>query len=269
MGEFRDFLIEGKWTYFPRDNKFVKGQRTFPFEREGGPQITHDARPYIDRSMVDDSDNDTDYRIYHVTTNLAGIIQTRRLMSRSELGANAIFGLGKGPHDPSNLVSATYDIYRARKIYDDMKFVVEMAHGQVKASLAFSVAVDAVYDALDHQQIRSVVRDYVPKGIFKQIMNGDVNEDVMDQYIKGDDVYEFYQKLETAVTEIEGENDDTYDYSVTGFSEPIENMKKINPSQLAIIQCAVKKGAWSETLPLEKEVRFRPADLKIIRYWQP
>ena len=69
MGEFRDFLIEGKWTYFPRDNKFVRGQRTFSFEKEDGPQITHDAHPYIDRSMVDyeNGDDDTNYRIYHVT----------------------------------------------------------------------------------------------------------------------------------------------------------------------------------------------------------
>lgn len=277
MGEFKNFL-ESKWNYFSKEKEFPKsqfarGQHTFPFMK-GPPEFTHNADPFLDKDTINpDYEEDTDYRVYHVTTNLAGVIKTGRLLSRGELGKNYVGGLGwdnsNFSTDPPNMVSTTFDINRARKIYDDIKFVVEMVHGQVLASLAFSVATEGVYDPLEDDFIKRVVRDHLPKKVYNGLMSGEFDENVMDKYII-DNVYEFYQKLEVAVIQSEGQNEDGNGVtSVTGFANSLENMKKIDSSQIAIVQCAVKKTAHFKNVVLEKEIKFYPTDLKIIRYYKP
>jgi hypothetical protein len=97
-----------------------------------------------------------------------------------------------------------------------------------------------------------------------------VDEKVLDKYIVSPQQrYEFFQKLEQAVTEDELQSEDTYTSSVIGFTGDFASMAQLNPAQIAILQLAVRKGAQSEHIPYEKEVRFRPEDVWVIRYLQP
>ena len=100
-------------------------------------------------------------------------------------------------------------------------------------------------------------------------MSGEVDEDVMDLHIKPLETYDFYTSLEAAVCEAENENDFSYDRGTIGFTAPQEIMQKIDPRQVAIIQCAARKGTEAEHIVSEKEIRFWPNDLKIVRYYQP
>jgi hypothetical protein len=63
--------------------------------------------------------------------------------------------------------------------------------------------------------------------------------------------------------------DGPLEMSNIGFTADFSAMTKINPSQIAILQLAAVKGADTEHVSTEKELRFRPGDLKVIRYFQP
>ncbi|MCK9458154.1 MAG: hypothetical protein M0R80_00560 [Proteobacteria bacterium] len=260
---FRKFL-ESDWS------SLRPPQREFPFMHE--PGYYRKAAPFLDKDMFSpDEDQDFEtWNLYHVTTNLSAVRASGRLKSRSELGQNN-WGLGKSQYDNPRMVSTTHDMNRARQIYDQMKLVTELARGLVPAHTVWDMATDALYEPWDHSEIRSVLKSYLPRNIYKSMAEGEVEEAEMDKYIKtAEAIYAFMQSLESAVSEIElDSNRDTNDLSVMGFAADFEDMKKIDPNQIAIIQVVARKDAQSEQNPQEREVKFFPQDLRIIRYWQP
>lgn len=66
-----------RWEKFPPNL-----QREFPFMHE--PGYKRKAKPFLGEEVP--TEYDFDYNIYHVTTNLQGVIGSGRLKSRLELG---------------------------------------------------------------------------------------------------------------------------------------------------------------------------------------
>jgi len=253
--------FESEWTSFKPGR-----QREFPVMYK--PGMLRKATSFVDPDMVDPEEEafeDVDFNLYHVTTNLSGVKKSGRLKSRSQLG---VIGLGGGPAD---VVSTTYDYSKARNLYSDMQFITELVAGKVRASLVWSVLTEQLTD-YEIEELLPVPLYYLQtKEDRRKFIDG--NEEILDRHLmKPKDIYEFYQELEEAVVNIEGERElagDPHFQSVPGFLGGFEQMKQINPANIAIIQVVARKGAQSETIPEEKELRFKPDDLRIIRYFQP
>ena len=256
-----------KWEKFPPNR-----QREFPFMH--GPGYQRKAKPFLGNEAPEGYD--IDYNLYHVTTNLSGVINSQRLKSRKELGG--VVGLGGGwSNEASHLVSVTYSYDKASSIYYDMKFVCKIVAGDVLASEVFN------YFDLDY-----VEEDDVKEAVLVSLS---IDESEVDRYWDGDmpngefnallnlkasgskSVYAFWKRLEEAKAESVSNSysfsSDFVDSGVTGFTGSFEDMKKINPSQIAILQLVAKKGINPHHVPEELELRFRPQDLRIVRYLQP
>lgn len=254
-----------KWNKFPPN-----AQREFSFSHE--PGYMRKALPFLgDEAPVD---TDYDFNLYHVTTNLAGVIASQRLKSRKELGGNV--GLGGGVmNEAPHLISATYDYSRAVKIYDDIKLVTQIVRGQVPAHTIFN---SFSFDWEDDSELNDVLSNWLPGKTIKAYLDGEITDDQMGQELDrvitgGENCYLFMQQLEQAVS---GREEQELEYSweayqsqTTGFTGSYKDMLKIDPAQLAILQLAVKKNAKTQHVPMEAELRFRPEDVRVIRYLQP
>lgn len=187
-------------------------------------------------------------------------------------------GLGSGSHPESaQYVSLTYSYQRAVEIYEQMKFAVAIAHGQVKASQIWS-NFDDPYPFYgedgEMSQMDRVVAQYVPKRI---VLSGDgaaISAALDKKLTKPADLFRFFTALEVAVTETESEDEDSgrESYRVNtsiGFTGDFNTMSKIDPKQVGILQVLMRKGAPLKHVPEEAEVRARPQDLVIMRYTQP
>jgi hypothetical protein len=93
------------------------------------PGLAHKSTPFMDPDMIaDEYEEGTDFNVYHVTTNLAGVLSSGGLKSRDELGN---VGLGGGwKNEASNMISTTYDYNRALGIYHEMIYVAEIVKGK-------------------------------------------------------------------------------------------------------------------------------------------
>jgi len=257
----RTFLqwVESKWSSF-RPGR----QREFPFQHDG---YNRKATSYLDTDIIDpEYEEDTDFNLYHVTSNLAAVKVSGRLKSRRELGITGALG-GGGDNEAPGMVSTTYDYNRAREIYSQMKLVAEMCRGQFKASQVW----DMFDDAWDNQFARSELKSNLPNNIYKKLYKGEIPPETIDQYIKTPkEIYEFFQNLEDAQWKYDSESDSIYHMTAVGFTAPFEDMIKIDPNQVAIIQVVARKEPGRiQHVNLEKEVRFKPEDLRIVRYYQP
>jgi hypothetical protein len=257
---FREFLES--WSSFKPGR-----QREFPFRHE--PGYDRKAHGFLEKDFIDpEMERDTDFNLYHVTTNLPAVKASGGLKSRSELGIQGLGGGGR--NEAPNMVSTTYDYSKALKIYEDLKTVAEIVAGKVPASHAFAMATEHVYDPYETPEIISVLRKRLPEEVFRSIMDGELQESEMDRHIApGEETYEFLQELEDAVTSHESQSDDFYDRGTTGFTAPFEDVARIRPQNVAIIQIVARKGAKSQHVPGEKEIRFKPEDLRIIRFSAP
>jgi len=249
------------WSSFPR-------QKMFPFIHE--PGYNRKSTGYLDKDLIaNEYEEDTDFNIYHVTTNLSGVISSGGLKSRKELGN---IGLGGGwQNEASNMISVTYDYNRALKIYNEIKWVCDIIKGNAKAYDIWHSVTESLYDPWEYKSVKNVLYNFLPKNIAKEIEEGQEDENTLDKYITTPkQKYDFFTSLEQEVALVEGQSEDTYDSSVIGFTGSFEDMLKINPSQVAILQLVVRKDAETEEhIPMEKELRFRPQDLQVVRYYQP
>lgn len=257
---FREFLES--WSSFKPGR-----QKEFPFRHE--PGYNRKAHDFLEKDFLDQNlEYDTDFDIYHVTTNLPAVRASGGLKSRSELGTQGLGGGGR--NEAPDMVSTTYDYDKALKIYEDIKMVAEMAAGQVTASQAFAMATEHLYEPYEVPEIVSALRNRLPEEIFRGIMEGELQENEMDRHIPpGRETYEFMQDLEDAATSHESQSDDFYDRGTTGFTAPFDDVATIRSQNVAIIQLVARRGAKSQHIPGEKEIRFKPEDLKTMRFSQP
>lgn len=260
--KFRQWL-ENNWQNFPR-------QRLFSWMHEPG----YNRKPDIGKEETHE-----DYlpqNIYHVTSNLAKVIASGRLKSRSELGVS---GLGGGPKNESpRTISATYDYNRALSIYHEFKYVLSIVRGAVKPSQIWSSFEsnnhqheffngDDGYD--DMQEGGQAVWDLLLQyGVSQQTLeSGDDPGPELDTHVKHPkDIYEFYQECENVFLDMGQDHDQASPMNVIGFTADYATMKRIDPNQLAILQLAIKKGANFEHVANELEIRVAPEDVAIVRY---
>jgi len=255
------------WYRFSQTwQSFTPRQRELPFMYS--PGLNRKAIPFVNRDVMDERDDHIDLNLYHVTTNLSGVLKSGKLMSRKELG---VVGLGGGErNEASHLVSTTYDYNRALMIYHGIKDVCKIVNGLISASHIVKNMEYVSYNFWENDEVEDVLLEYIPKEIVESIFNGEKDIVEIDKFIKSpEQKYRFFQLLEEASVEEELSSDETYESSVVGFTGDFQSMKAINPSQVAILQLAARKGAWSDQVIYEKELRFKPTDLFVIRYFQP
>jgi len=251
------------WESFPR-------QRQLPFMNWPENPWMRKGASFVEEEY--ESDN-----LYHVTPALDKIKQTLVLKSRAQLG-HQTGGLGGGGQGlaPSK-ISLTYSFSRARELYDQFQFVAAIVGNRIKASQIWSsvssLSNDYYYDEETLSHTDEVLIDYgIPKSL---VVNGEEQKIavVLDKKIKTAKAkYEFFQALEKAVLEDnqpEDHSEYVYTTEVVGFTEPFEQMKQLNPKQIAIIQVVVRKNARIEHVSEEMEIRASPKDVAIVKWFQP
>lgn len=273
-----NFLL---WMEAQDDWKGMVRQKELSFMHQPNNPLYRNAQS-VEPELKDYKD--TGYepgKLYHVTTNLSNIKQDQALKSRRQLGGSArTSGLGGGVrNEASGMVSLTYNYERAKEIYDAIMYVVSICQGRVKASQIYDRLHDAAggYDYGEEEELTSVeefLSDFVPEQL---IRDGEVDQIrvILDKKIrtpKG--VYDFFQGMESAVVEDQDKNhgdwsEDILTYNVIGFTGDFMNMKRIQPKDVAILQCLVRKNAHVEHEPREVELRISPEDIVILRYMQP
>jgi len=259
------YILSQKWESFPRK------QREFNFMHS--PGYNRKATPYLDFEIPDDVGYD--FNLYHVTTNLSGIINSGRLKSRLELG-NQI-GLGGGnTNEAPDLISVTFSYDKALNIYEDFKFVLDIVNGRYKASDVFKY-LSSLYEDFEDDRLSYALHNWIGMPSIKRYMSGKITESEFLQIIDTnintpEESYSFFVKLEEHKIESLLENfDDGFDSGspVTGFTGTFEDMKKINPSELAILKLVAYKGAKADHVHNELELRFNPKDLRVVRVLKP
>ena len=221
-------------------------------------------------------------KLYHVTTNLSAVRRDEALKSRRQLGGQAkTSGLGGGAkNEASNKISLTYNFGRAQEIYQAIKYVVNICQGKVKASQVYYHLHDSGdnhgRDEEDGElsNIENYLTDFVPEQIVRDEESDKIAR-ILDKKIKGAAaVYDFFVGMEQAAVEDQhaGASDwpeEPLVYNVIGFTAPFQNMSRIQPNDVAIIQCLVRKNAPVQHEPSEVELRINPEDIVILRYMQP
>jgi len=241
-------------------------------ERESEPIYQRKATPFLKEEAP--TEYDMDFNFYHVTTNLSGVISSGRLKSRMELGG--VVGLGGGAaNEAPNLISVTYSYGKASQIYSDLKFVCEIVSGKTKAHQIFN-SFD--FDEMEEGFLKGVLLNWIDKREVKKYLNGNTSqgdfESLLNKKINNpESVYSFWKDLENAkiesMLEVFDNSSDFIDLGVTGFTGSFEDMRKINPSQIAILQLVARKNSNPYHIPTELELRFHPEDLRVIRYLRP
>jgi hypothetical protein len=265
----------------PGWNSFGYRQKELPFMHQPDNPLQRNAKS-VEPELK--HYKDTQYepgKLYHVTTNLSNVRHDQALKSRRQLGGTAkTSGLGGGVrNEASGFVSLTYNYERAKEIYDAIMYVVSICQGKVKASQVYDRLHDAAqnYSYEDEDELTSVeefLTDYVPEQFIK---DGEVDKIkvILDKKVKGPNaVYDFFQGMEAAVVEDQDKShgdwsEDILTYNVIGFTGDFANMRRIQPKDVAIIQCLVRKNASVSHEPREVELRVAPDDLVILRYMQP
>jgi hypothetical protein len=87
------------------------------------------------------------------------------------------------------------------------------------------------------------------------------NEWFNENYKQGD-AYELLQKLDDAAAHIYADAESTTPFRV-GFTASKEQMAKIDPEQIEIMEVEARKGAKAHHVGAEAELRFDPADLRV------
>lgn len=264
---FKTF-IEQTWKGFERQKMFpfMYNTEQGPWQRTPNTHIGNDLNKYGEMPYRPEA-------FYHVTRDLRGVIRQQKLLSRSQLGDKVMGLSGFTSYENPHTVSLTYNLSRAREIYDAFKLVAQIVSGRVTASQIYDYLNPDNFDDFDQLTApEQVVAHYVPK---KYIRNGDTEKikAILDKKIRTpEERYDFFRDMEGAVEQEEsGQENDEYVrvQSVIGFSAPFEQMKTLDPRNIAIIQCVVRKHADVTHLPGEAEVRVPPEDLQIVRYLQP
>lgn len=264
---FEMFKIAAKeWEKFP------ERQRTFPF--------MHDHENPLQRSVSDgvEEEGEEQYEskgLYHVTTNLAGVMSSMRLKSRKQLGQ--VSGLGGGDRDEaSNKISMTYNYQKAIDLYHEFHYVSAIIQNRFSASqifhrmMAFSVDDNFDYETIIPPMYQVAVDFGVPKKVIIKDTNGSKIDAILNKkVVTPEQKYELFRSLESAaITENHSEWDANIS-PVAGFTVDFSSMKNIVPQQIAIIQCAIRKDARIEHVYNELEIRVLPRDVVIVRYMQP
>lgn len=235
------------------------------------------------RGMVLETEIDPDERgradqresgIFHVTTNLPAVLKTGRLMSRRQLrGTNQqSYGLGGGFLDESpETISTTISWSNTLRVYKAMHLMAMVVHEEISPKDALIEFHKNEYRAMD--AIENIINDYIVDELTEKSDQIDNNIDRLTQAIlnskNGPDTYEAIRKYEEFINSTisnEGVEDD-YTKITVSFTVAAEKFMKVKKERIGILRLAARKGARTEMVYTEKELRFKPSDLVILDAW--
>jgi hypothetical protein len=219
---------------------------------------------------------------YHVTTNLPAVLAEGRLRSRRELRAAGRqgAGLGGGLRDEApDRVSVGLTLDGALRVLRATRMMAEAVHGQIGAEEAFRIlkresegTLSLVYDEID---ARSDEEPDDPEAGDNWSSWADSELKDAEAKVKrtpgGPALYEALRTWENRLADISSQinwiDDHPCSYTV-GFTEPASKFARVRPEAVGLVQLAARKGAGSEQIPVECELRFRPEDLALVGAWE-
>jgi hypothetical protein len=219
---------------------------------------------------------------YHVTTNLPAVLAEGRLRSRRELRAAGRqgAGLGGGFRDEApDRVSVGLTLDGALRVLRATRMMAEAVHGQIGAEEAFRIlkresegTLSLVYDEID---ARSDDEPDDPEAgdNWSSWADGELKdaEANVKHTPSGPALYEALRTWENRLADISSQinwiDDHPCSYTV-GFTEPASKFARVRPEAVGLVQLAARKGAGSEQISVECELRFRPEDLALVGVWE-
>ena len=225
--------------------------------------------------------------LYHVTTNLPAVLAEGRLRSRRELRAAGRqgAGLGGGLRDETpDRVSVGLTLDGALRVLRATRMMAQAVHGQIEAEEAFArmqsfseSALDLLDRAVEWMVDVELDQDE-PTFRAARSYEDELNRLAEDVFraTPGPDLYDALRRYETHVTNTLGEwtgegwleLDEQMCGTTVGFTEPAHRFERVRPEAVGLVQLAGRKGADSEQIPSECELRFRPEDLALVGVWE-
>ena len=224
--------------------------------------------------------------LYHVTTNLPAVLAEGRLRSRRELRAAGRqgAGLGGGLRDEApDRVSVGLTLDGALRVLRATRMMAQAVHGQIEAKEAFARMQsfsESALDLLDRAVEWMVDVEDEDEENFRAARSyeDELNRLTADalRATPGPDLYDALRRYETHVANTLGEwtgegwleLDEQMCGTTVGFTEPAHRFERVRPEAVGLVQLAARKGAGSEQIPSECELRFRPEDLALVGVWE-
>jgi hypothetical protein len=220
--------------------------------------------------------------LYHVTTNLPAVLAEGRLRSRRELRAAGRqgAGLGGGFRDEApDRVSVGLTLDGALRVLRATRMMAQAVHGQIEAEEAFRIlkresegTLSLVYDEID-ARADDEPDDPEAGDNWSSWADGELKdaEAKVKRAPSGPALYEALRIWEDRLADISSQinwiDDHPCSYTV-GFTEPASKFARVRPEAVGLVQLAARKGAGSEQIPVECELRFRPEDLALVGVWE-
>ena len=220
--------------------------------------------------------------LYHVTTNLPAVLAAGRLRSRRELRAAGRqgAGLGGGFRDEApDRVSVGLTLDGALRVLRATRMMAQAVHGQIEAEEAFRIlkresegTLSLVYDEID-ARADDEPDDPEAGDNWSSWADGELKdaEAKVKRTPSGPALYEALRIWEGRLADISSQinwiDDHPCSYTV-GFTEPASKFARVRPEAVGLVQLAARKGAGSEQIPVECELRFRPEDLALVGAWE-
>ena len=223
---------------------------------------------------------------YHVTTNLPAVLAVGRPRSRRELRAAGRqgAGLGGGLRDEApDRVSVGLTLDGALRVLRATRMMAEAVHGQIDARAAFAAMQDlsgSALDLLDRAVEWMVDVEDEDEETFRAVRSyeDELNQLTADalRATPGPYLYDALRRYETHIANTLGEwtgegwveLDEQMCGTTVGFTEPASKFARVRPEAVGLVQLAARKGAGSEQIPGECELRFRPEDLALVGVWE-
>ena len=225
--------------------------------------------------------------LYHVTTNLPAVLAEGRLRSRRELRAAGRQGAGLGGglrDEASDRVSVGLTLDGALRVLRATRMMAQAVHGQIEAEEAFArmqsfseSALDLLDRAVEWMVDVELDQDE-PTFRAARSYEDELNRLAEDVFraTPGPDLYDALRRYETHVANTLGEwtgegwleLDEQMCGTTVGFTEPAHRFERVRPEAVGLVQLAARKGAGSEQIPSECELRFRPEDLALVGAWE-
>jgi hypothetical protein len=161
--------------------------------------------------------------------------------------------------------------------------MAQAVHGQIEAKDAFARMQsfsESALDVLDRavEWMVDVEDEYEETFHVARSYEDELNQLTADalRATPGPDLYDALRHYETHVASTLQEwadigwleLDELTCSTTVGFTEPAHRFERVRPEAVGLVQLAARKGAGSEQIPSECELRFRPEDLALVGAWE-
>lgn len=212
------------------------------------------ASDFVSEDFMDPEQEEDE--MYHVTTAKDKVL-AEGLKSRRQTGS---VGLGGGIQNAApGKVSVTFDPGHAATIEDRMKLAVEAARDEITPRQALDrILRENMYADKTPYEVAGVL------GAPKEIEEGEWEafDKWFDETYKSGDAYEVVQRLDDGLSQIYPEAENPVR---VGFTADKEQMAKVDPKQIDTFRVEARKGAKAEHVGEERELRFAPEDLRVVK----